>query len=217
MKNTLLLAATFLSLHSAWADWVIIQKVTTDQAKDMPTSIKSKGDKSRMDMGDQMSLILDGATGDATMFMHPQKMMMRLSADSMKSIMAIAGQQLGGEPAAKPKATGQKEKAAGHECEIYTWEGKLGTGKFWVAKDFADAKELNEIQDKMMKSMGSPMASLLPQNSDFPGLVVKSEMTIMGKPNVSELISAKQEPVSDDVFKTPEGYQEMKTPGLPGK
>ena len=116
-----------------------------------------------------------------------------------------------------PKATGKMEKVGEYECEIYTWEGKLGTGKFWVAKDFPNAKELNELQDKMMKSMGSPMASLVPQNSDFPGIVVKSEMTVMGKLNISELVSAKQEPVSDDVFKTPEGYQEMKTPGLPGK
>jgi hypothetical protein len=69
----------------------------------------------------------------------------------------------------------------------------------------------------MMKSMGSPMTSLVPQNSDFPGIVVKSEMTVMGKKNISELVSAKQESLSDDIFKTPEGYQEMKTPGLPGK
>lgn len=217
MKTSLILAATFLSLHSALADWVIIQKVTTDQAKDVSMSIKAKGDKSRMDMGDQMSLILDSTTGDSIMFMHPQKMMMKLSAESMKGIMAMAAQQLGNEPAAKPKATGKMEKVGEYECEIYTWEGKLGTGKFWVAKDFPNAKELNELQDKMMKSMGSPMASLVPQNSDFPGIVVKSEMTVMGKANISELVSAKQEALSDDVFKTPEGYQEMKTPGLPGK
>jgi hypothetical protein len=218
MKTTLILAAAaFFSLHSAWADWVIIQKVTTDQAKDMSMSIKAKGDKSRMDMGDQMSLILDSTTGDSTMFMHPQKMMMKLSADSMKGIMAMAAQQLGSEPSAKPKATGQKEKVGEHECEIYTWEGKLGTGKFWVAKDFPNAKELNELQDKMMKSMGNPMSNLVPQNSDFPGIVVKSEMAVMGKKNVSEFVSAKQEALSDDIFKTPEGYQEMKTPGLPGK
>ncbi len=217
MKIPLILTAAFFSFPSAWADWVIVQKVTTDQAKDMSMSIKAKGDKSRMDMGDQMSLILDSTTGDSTMFMHPQKMMMKLSAESMKGIMAMAAQQIGNEPAAKPKATGKMEKVGEYECEIYTWEGKLGTGKFWVAKDFPNAKELNELQDKMMKSMGSPMASHVPQNSDFPGIVVKSEMTVMGKLNVSELVSAKQEPVSDDVFKTPEGYQEMKTPGLPGK
>ena len=46
---------------------------------------------------------------------------------------------------------------------------------------------------------------------------VKSEMEVMGKKNISELVSAKQEPVSDDTFKAPEGYQEMKMPGLPGK
>lgn len=217
MKIIPLIAAAFISLHSARADWIIIQKVTTDQAKDTLMTIKAKDGKSRMDMGEQMSLILDSTTGDSTMFMHPQKMMMRLSADSMKGIMAMAAQQLGNEPAAKPTATGQKEKVGEYECEIYTWKGKLGVGKFWVAKDFPNAKELNEIQDNMTKSIGNPMASLVPKNTDFPGIVVKSEMEVMGKKNISELVSAKQESVSNDVFAAPQGYQEMKMPGLPGK
>lgn len=216
MKKLLLSALALFSLQTAFADWVIIQKVVTD-GKDMPMTLKSKGDKCRMDMGDQMSMILDTASGETVMFMHAQKMMMKVSAESLKGIMAMAGQAAGGEPAAKPVATGQMEKVGEHECEIYTWSGKLGTGKFWVAKNFPDAKGLNELQDKMMKSMGNPMSSLVPQNSDFPGMVVKSEMEVMGKKNVSELVSAKQEPVSDDTFKAPDGYQEMKMPGLPGK
>jgi hypothetical protein len=217
MKTFLFFAAAFLSFHSAWADWVISQKVSNDQTKDMPMSIKAKGDMARMDMGTELSLILDSKAEEAIMFLHPQKVMMRLNASNMKGIMALAGQQAATEPAAKPKATGQMEKVAEHDCEIFTWEGKLGSGRFWVAKDFPHAKEMNELQDKLMKSMGNPMASQLPQNSDFPGMVLKSEMTVMGKANLSELISAKKEPVSDETFKTPEGYQEVKTPGLPGE
>lgn len=217
MKITHLIAAVVVSFHSAYGDWVIVQKVTTEQSQEMVMTIKSKGAMSRMDMGSEMSLILDSTTGDATMFMHPQKMMMKLSADSLSGIMAIAAQQLGKEPAAKPQATGQTEKLGEHNCEIFTWSGKLGKGRFWVAKDFPNAKELNEIQDKMTKSMGTPMASLVPKNTDFPGIVVKSEMEVMGKKNISELVSAKQESVSNDVFFTPQGYQEMKMPGLPGK
>jgi hypothetical protein len=218
MKKLFILSAVaVLCIQTAFADWIIVQKMTTD-GKDMPMTLQSKGDKSRLDMGDQMSMILDTASSETVMFMHAQKMMMKISAENLKSITAMANQAAGGaEAPAKPVATGQMEKVGEHECEIYTWSGKIGTGKFWVAKNFPDAKALNELQDKMTKSMGNPMASMVPQNSEFPGMVVKSEMDVMGKKVISELVSAKQEPVSDDIFKAPEGYQEMKMPGLPGK
>jgi len=214
MKNLLVFsAATLLCLQTALWDWVITQK-TQAEGKEVITTLKAKGDKSRMDMGDQMSVLMDASTGETTMFMHEQKMMMKVNGDSLKGLMAMAGAALGGEKAAKPAPTGQMEKVGEHQCEIFTWSGKLGTGKFWVAKDFPDAKALNELQDKMLKSMGNPTASFVPQNNDFRGMVLKSEMEVMGKKTSSELVSAKQEAVSDDAFKTPEGYQEMKIPGL---
>lgn len=216
-KLTLILAVSVFSLQACFADWIIIQKSSTD-GKEQEMVIKVKGDKTRADVGKQMSVIADATSGEITMFMHEQKMMMKMNGDSMKGIMALASQMLGkGEPPAKAEATGQKEKVGVYDTEIYTWTGKLGSGKFWVAKDFPGFKELNAVQDKLMKTMGNPAAAFVPQNSDFPGMVVKSEMTVMGKLAVSELVSAKQDPVSDDTFKAPEGYQEMKMPGLPGK
>ncbi len=217
MKKLLLIPAlALLSFQAALADWVVIQKTVTDGAEATMT-LKAKGDKSRMDIGDKMSLMLDTATAETVMFMHEQKMMMKISPESLKAMMAMAAQSLGGEPAAKPVATDKTEKVGEHECTIYTWSGKIGNGKFWVAKDFPEAKALNELQDKMMKALGNPMASIVPQNSDFPGMVVKSEMEIMGKKTTSELVSAKQEPVADDAFKAPEGYKAIEMPALPGK
>ena len=160
---------------------------------------------------------MDASTGETTMFMHEQKMMMKVNGDSLKGLMAMAGAALGGEKAAKPAPTGQMEKVGEHQCEIFTWSGKLGTGKFWVAKDFKGFQELNAVQDKMMKAMGSPAAALAPQSSDFPGMVIKSEMQVMGKTSVSELVSAKEEAVDAAVFAVPAGYQEMKMPGLPSR
>jgi hypothetical protein len=93
----------------------------------------------------------------------------------------------------------------------------LGSGKFWVAKDFPGFAELNAVQDKLMKAMGNPAASFAPQNSDFPGMVVKSEMNVMGKSVLSELVSVAKDPVDEAIFKAPEGYQEMKMPTLPGQ
>lgn len=204
---------------SVFADWVVVQKSTTDgQAQEV--SIKIKGDKTRMDVGEQMSVISDGATTSMVMLMHAQKVMMKMDAESLKSMMALAGNALGGstdKPAAKPVATGQKEKVGTYDCEVYTWTGQIGSGKFWVAKDFPGYQELNASQDKMMKAMGNPAAALAPQASDFPGMVIKSEMQMMGKSTVSELVSAKEEAVAATAFDIPTGYQEMKMPAVPGK
>lgn len=218
MKTPLLLAAVAVfSLQAAWADWVILQKTTTD-GENQEVSIKVKGDRTRMDVGKQMTILADSATSQMTMLMHEQKMLMKMNSDMLKGVMALAGSALGADkPAAKPVATGQKEKVGAYDCEVYTWSGQLGTGKFWVAKDFKGFQELNAVQDKMMKAMGSPAAALAPQSSDFPGMVIKSEMQVMGKTSVSELVSAKEEAVDAAVFAVPAGYQEMKMPGLPSR
>lgn len=216
-KSLLLFICVVFSFQTALADWTITQKNTTDgKAENMV--IKVKGDKTRADVGDQMSVISDAAAGEVTMFMHAQKMMMKMNGDSMKGIMALAGQMLGKNSVpSKPVATGQMEKVGEYETEIYTWSGQLGSGKFWVAKDFPGFAELNAVQDKLMKAMGSPAASFAPQNSDFPGMVVKSEMNVMGKSVLSELVSVAKDPVDEAIFKAPEGYQEMKMPTLPGQ
>lgn len=216
-KSLLLFICVVFSFQTALADWTITQKNTTDgKAENMV--IKVKGNKTRADVGDQMSVISDAAAGEVTMFMHAQKMMMKMNGDSMKGIMALAGQMLGKNSVpSKPVATGQMEKVGEYETEIYTWSGQLGSGKFWVAKDFPGFAELNAVQDKLMKAMGNPAASFAPQNSDFPGMVVKSEMNVMGKSVLSELVSVAKDPVDEAIFKAPEGYQEMKMPTLPGQ
>jgi hypothetical protein len=215
-----LLIFTFLLPHAMFADWVLVQKTSVEGSSGtQEMTIKLKGEKARMDLGTQMTLLSDSTNGEMKMYLHAQKMAVNLNADTMKSAMALAGQFLGknDEKIAKPEATGQKEKVSGYDAEIYHWKGKLGTGRFWVTADFPAYKEINALQDKMAKGMGNPAANLAPQASDFPGMVVKSEMEMLGKKTTTELVSVKQEPVSDEAFKAPEGYQEMKLPGLPGK
>ena len=218
MKKLAVLFALIFSLQqSVQADWTLIQKTTADgKAEEM--IIKVKGDKTRADIGEKMSMISDASTGEMLMFMHGQKMLMKMNGDSLKGIMALAGNLLGkAEAPAKPAATGKLEKVGDHETEIYTWSGKIGSGKFWVAKTFDHFAELNAIQDKLMKVMGNSVVAMVPPNSDFPGMVVKSEISVLGKTATSELVSAKQDALDDAVFTAPEGYQEMKMPSLLGK
>ncbi len=208
--------ALLLTAMPASADWVLIQKTTADgQEKEMVTKIK--GEQARVDMGAQMSVIV-GAEG-MTMLMHTQKMLMKMDVATMKAAMEMAAKAaapLDKQPAAKPVATGQKEKVGEWETEIFTWEGPVGKGRFWVAKDFPKFAEINAVSDKLGKAVGNSMSGLAPQAADFNGMVVKSEVTMTGKSMTTLLVSAKEQEVDAKEFAAPEGYTEMKMPAMPG-
>lgn len=212
-----LFARSFLALCCAatlaQADWVMVQKSTVDgQTKD--TTTKIKGEQARVDAGGEMSVLLN-ASG-MTMLMHAQKVMMKADVATMKALLESAKKTTGSAtPAAKPKATGEKEKINGWDAEIYTWEGPLGKGRFWVSKDIPKYAELNAVSDQLGKAMGSTMAGMAPQASDFDGMVVKSEMTMMGKTVVTTLESVKEQELDAKEFVAPEGYTEVKMPTPP--
>ncbi len=207
--------ALFFAAQSLHADWVIIQKTNTG-GKESTMTVKIKDNMIRNDMGDKMTAIINADAGDIQMFMHDQKKLIRMNAEALKGVGAMAGKFLGDGAPAKPKATGEKVKVGEWDTEVYTWESKMGTAKFYLAKDFPKYAELNKAMDKISKSMANPMAAMFPSATDFPGMSVKSEMTMMGKVTTTELVSAKEESVPADAFKAPEGYTEMKLPMFPG-
>lgn len=215
-KITRALIVLLSAASVAHADWIIEQKTTTE-GQEKKTVTRIKGEQARVDVDGQMSVIA-GPDG-MVMLMHTQKMLMKMDLATMKSAIEMAAKNLpvaADQPVAKPVATGQKEKVAGWEAEIYTWEGQLGKGRFWVAKDFAKYEEINAMNDKLGKAMGNALAGLSPQASDFGGMVVKSEMTMLGKSVSTQLVSAKEQEVDAKEFTIPEGYNEMKMPAIPG-
>ncbi|MFO1483482.1 MAG: DUF4412 domain-containing protein [Verrucomicrobiaceae bacterium] len=215
MKKPIPILAILLCLSSARADWVIVQKTVTE-GQEKETVTKIKGEQARVDVDKQTSVIVS-SEGMLTL-MHTRKVMMKMDLATMKSAMeaAKAMAPLSKQPAPKPVATGQKEKVGGWETEVYTWEGQLGKGRFWVAKDFPRFAEINALNDKLGKAMGNAMAGLAPQASDFNGMVVKSEMTMMGKSMITLLVSATELDVDAKEFAAPESYTEMKMPAMPG-
>ena len=215
-----------LAATHAWADWVIVEKSTREVStkfkgdkvpgnavQESVVTMKIKGDLMRVDMGESTSVIV-GAEG-MTMIMHKQKMIMKTDMASLKALIEKAGHSVSGQPPAKPVATGQKEKVGEWDAEIYTWEGTMAKGRFWVAKDFPKFAEISAMQDKLGKLVGGAVSGMAPQATDFDGMVVKSEMTIMGKSVNSQLISAKEETVDPSEFVPPADYKEMKRPGVP--
>ena len=57
---------------------------------------------------------------------------------------------------------------------------------------------------------------LSPKASETPGMVVKSEVTMMGQKSTSELTSIEETEFADADFEAPEGYETMGLPNIPG-
>src|SRR5438309_11261311 len=109
---------------SARADFTIIQKVEgKGQAHEI--TMKVKGDKIRMEATPQMTMIVDGRTGDTITLMNAQKRVVRISGDKAKAIAEMAAKYSRGNTE-EPKlvATGKKMTVNRYEADDYVAAGK---------------------------------------------------------------------------------------------
>src|ERR1043166_8497440 len=118
-----LILVAALSL-TARADFTIVQMVE-GKGQNHEVTLKVKGDKIRMEATPQMTMIVDGKTGDVITLMNAQKKIVRISGDKAKAIAEIAA-KYSGTNSAKPKlvATGKKMTIEGYEAEEYLAESK---------------------------------------------------------------------------------------------
>ena len=71
---------------SARADFTIVQKVEGGKAGGNEIIMKLKGDKVRVEATPQMTMIVDGKTGETVTLMNAQKKFLRISGDKAKAI-----------------------------------------------------------------------------------------------------------------------------------
>ncbi len=214
MKKLTLITTLILSVAAVRADIVVVQKMESPVLNGDIT-MKIKGDKGRVDMPGgpvgQMSMIIDGASGEISTLMHGQKMAMKMSGAQLKS--AIDQSKKAAGTAEKPKATGKIEKIGEWDAEIY--EVNLGgmPAKIWVAAKFPNAAKLRAEMSKMSKSMGQGASD--PYSLDIPGMPVKSEIeSPLGKMTTT-VTKAVEEAVDAKEFEIPAGYQKMDMPSIP--
>ena len=216
MKTAALTAfAVALVIASARADLTIVQKVEgLGPASEM--TMKIKGDMARVDAGPQMTSIVNGKTGEAVTLMHQQKMVMRISAEQVKAGAAAAGQAMAaqGGTAAKVTPSGKKETINGFETEEYLYEAGGMKASYWVAKNYPNADTIM----KQMQAVSSPALTAspagMPDFRDFPGVPIRTNVSMGGQQFVTTLTSVKHDPLNDGDFAVPAGYQEMKMPDM---
>lgn len=216
MKTFQLPAALILSLAAARADFIIEQKVDGLGQQSGTIVVKLKETKARAELSPQISYIIDGASGDSITLMHAQKAFMKVSAEQGKALMEQT-QKAAGQNGAPPKPvpSGLKETVEQWPAEIFTWSSGSLSVKYWVAKDFPNAAAIQSAMDKARAGgLGAFNKSLLPASSDFPGMVVKTEMKMKQKTITSTIVSVKEEAVDPKQFEIPADYKELPTPVL---
>ena len=206
---------------NARADLTIVQKVEgAGPVADM--TIKIKGDKARIDATPQISTIIDGKTGEMINLMNDQKAAVRVSAEKMKAAAEMVSKFTDkNKSAEKPKlaATGKKETVNGYETEEYVYEAPDLRATYWIASKYPDgAAILKELQSLKSEAWTASNAKM-PDYRDFPGLPIKTVISVGGNQITSTITSIRKDPVSDTEFSIPKDFQEIKTPeigSLPG-
>ena len=220
MKMTRSLLFLLLPAALASADFVVVQKVDGLSQQSGNITVKIKDAKARAELAPQISHLIDGDSGDTVTLMHGQKSFMRVPAAQTKALLeqmqkAQASGNATSSPA-KPTATGTKENVGEWTTELFTWAGGAISAKYWVAKDFPNYQAIQAAMDKLQSGGVTSLAkNLMPASSDFPGMIVKTEIKMKEKTITSTIVSVKEENVDPKEFEIPADYKELPAPSFP--
>jgi hypothetical protein len=218
MKAFLLtLTLALLSTLLLQADLVMVQSVEgAGPGQNGQMTIKLKGNKLRMDLSKEASILTDTVSGDMMTLMHGEKAYMPISGAMAERMLKNASK--GASPKkATLEPTGKHESISGHDTEIFTSSVGDQKATYWIAKDYPESTKFLEIFKRVEGSALSKMIRLAaPQPESFPGIPLKTEIQIGSQKVVITLVSLKDEPVADSEFAIPAGYQAMPMPSIPG-
>ena len=214
---SLILGFCAVAISQTFADLTIVQSVEGMGPVSQMT-MKIKGDKARIDVSPQMTMIFDAKKGEMISLMREQKMVVRMPADKMKAAADLIRKSNGKESAEKPKivATGKKETVNGYETEQYVCEMPNFKATYWVATNYPDgASILKQLQAIKMDAL-SGQSGHMPDYRDLTGVPVKTVISAGGKEMTTTLNSIKQDALSDAEFAVPADFKEMNMPDILG-
>jgi hypothetical protein len=199
---------------SARADFTIVQKVESKgQTNEM--TLKIKGDRVRMEATPQMTMIVEGKTGDMITLLNAQKKFMRISGDKAKAIAEMAA-KYGGTTTEKPKltATGKKMTINGYEAEEYLAETAKSKASYWIAPTFPGSAEILKQLQAVIPAAWNDLAKGMLDYRDLPGYPLRIKVQLGDEEVISTVSSIKPDPLSEAEFSVPKDFQEMKIPNV---
>lgn len=205
---------------TARADFTIVQKVEGKEKEDGKRSateitMKIKGDKIRVEVSPQMTMIVDGKTGDTITLMNTKKRFLRISGDKAKAIAELAT-KYGGNTAEKTKltATGKKMTLNGYEAEEFVAETKLFKASYWIAPSLPDSAAIMQQLQAVIPSAWNELAKGLMDYRDLPGFPLLTRVKTGDEEITSTVTAIKRDPLSDAEFAVPKDFEEMKMPNI---
>lgn len=215
--KALIAALAFFALGlAARADFTIVQKLE-GKGKGSEITLKIKGDKIRMEATPQMTMIVDGKTGDTITLMNAQKKFLRISGEKAKAIAEMAAKYNVSEAAEKPKliATGKKMTINGYEAEEYVGETKVMKVSYWIAPSFPDSAAIMKQLQAVIPAAWNDLAKGMMDYRDLPGFPIKTVARMSGGDEITSTVSAiRHDALSDAEFAVPQDFEEMKVPKM---
>ena len=207
-----LIAALSLPAH---ADFTIVQKVE-GKGKTNEITLKVRGDKIRLEASPQITMIVDGKTGDTITLMNTQKKIIRISGDKAKAIAEVATKYGGGTTAEKPKlvATGKKMTVNGYEADEYVADSKTFKARYWIAPSFPNSAAIMKQLQTVIPAAWNDLAKGMIDYRDLPGFPVRTQITVGEDEIVSTVVTVKTDSLSDLEFLPPKDFQEVKIPNV---
>ena len=200
-------------LVSARGDLTIVQRVE-GAGQNGDVTVKIKGDKERIDAPSQPTRIIDGKTGELTDLMNNKKSFVRISAAQIKAAAETINKFDGDEKSAVPKLTptGKKETINGYETEEYVYETPQFKASFWVTAKYPDAAGILKQMQTPISGAWKPSNMGMPDYTDFPGLPLKTVISVGDNKVVTTIMSIKKDSVNATDFDIPKDFQELKRP-----
>jgi Domain of unknown function (DUF4412) len=207
------------------ADLVLVQKVEESAPGKQSTEItlKVKGEKIRVDVPPEVSLLMDTASGSTITLHHAQKTALEVSGTAFQQLarrveLLRESREREGNAAepARLEATGRRESVAGQESRIYTAQTGAVKMTYWIVQNGPDTERFLELLELLHKApmvqLAGGMAFLSP-DFKFPGVPVKTEMALPdGRKITTTILSIKEQPLENLDFTVPLDYRSLPKP-----
>lgn len=209
-----------MTLSAAKADLVVVQEITgPSNLGGQQTRLVSyyKDDKARIDVGEKVSSIINGATGQIISLMHDQKMVTKFDSKQTSALYAMS-QQVGSVPSAAQKIspTGKKDKINGFNAEEFVIEQAGNKITLWLARDYPNKEKLLKQLSLLQKSDAlkfTPEMSTIGMDN-LPGIPVRMISNISGAETTINLVSIQEKTLENSLFEIPANYKSLDIPGM---
>jgi hypothetical protein len=140
--------------------------------------------------------------------MNDQKKFIRVSADTMRAM--GARQQSSPAPATKLTPTQNHEQINGYDTTEYVFATPQYKASYWIATTYPDAPAIMADLQRLSNQNLGPASVGTPNYRDFPGIPLRTKLTIGKSEVVSTIKSISRDTLPDSLFVAPQDFTEMK-------